>query len=149
MPRSSEGSPPAIVDAGFAVLAVLPTARSRSAIDCFAEFQRGGGVQAPAFWVSEAVSAIRKSLYMEMVSSAEADRAVEDLFALGVEPVEIDLALCRSAMTWAERLAHARAYDGFYVGLAKQRESTLWTADGRLVDRARQLEIDWVRGIEE
>ena len=85
----------------------------------------------------------------ESLAPEEADIALSDLPSLGVEVIPMDLALARQALAWAERLGQIRAYDAFYLALAEREDAILWTGDGRLADRVRQLGIDWVRFLEE
>jgi predicted nucleic acid-binding protein len=72
-----------------------------------------------------------------------------------VQVIPSDLGLCESAFKWAERLGHSKAYDSFYLALAewlsaeRQVLVELWTADERLVNRARQVGAPWVRWVGE
>lgn len=61
----------------------------------------------------------------------------------------MDLPLARQALAWAERLGQIRAYDAFYLALTEGEDATLWTGDGRLADRARQLGVEWVQFLAE
>jgi predicted nucleic acid-binding protein len=72
---------------------------------------------------------------------------VEDAFRLGVEVVASDLDLCKHALAWAERLGQSKAYDGFYLAAAERYGAELWTVDGRLLNRARQLGVSWVKSL--
>jgi len=80
---------------------------------------------------------------------AQGRAALEDIFALQVQILPITEAIGRSAFDWAERLNQARAYDALYLALAESLPAELWTADRRLVDRARQIGVTWVRWIGE
>jgi predicted nucleic acid-binding protein len=68
---------------------------------------------------------------------------------LGFEIVLSNLDLCQAALAWAARLGQAKAYDGFYLAVAQQKEAELWTADENLRSRLRQLGFARVRWIEE
>ncbi len=41
-----------------------------------------------------------------------------------------------------------QAYDGFYLAVAERKGAELWTADEKLVNRAKQLNISWIRRID-
>lgn len=122
-----------VVDASMVVLAVLPVSAQPSALERFGSWHHAGErVLAPSLWLGEAVSVIRKHAHAGALTTAEARGAVEDLFALGIESVPMDLTLCEGALRWAEQLRQARAYDGFYAALAERHGAALWTADERL-----------------
>ncbi len=57
----------------------------------------------------------------------------------------LDQDLAHRALHWSARLGQAKAYDSFYLALAEREETMLWSADGRLVDRAWQLKLSWVK----
>lgn len=75
--------------------------------------------------------------------------ATEDLFALEVEMLPLDNALCKSALRWAERLQQSQAYDAFYIALAEHLQTDFWTADKRLANATQQLGLTWVHWIGE
>src|SRR3990172_7137280 len=81
---------------------------------------------------------ILRRVYNRAISPEEGQGALEDLFALQVEAIPMSPELCRSALAWAERLGQARAYDAFYLALAEQFRTDLWTADRRLGNAAQQ-----------
>lgn len=148
MKRSSVRSRPIVVDASFAVAAVLPNPRQEAALRCFSDwYQEGRRLLAPSLWRAEAVSAIRLQVYSQTLTNEEGRHALEDLFDLGIEIVPTPPALCFQALEWAERLGQARAYDAFYLALAEHENATLWTADRRLANRAAQLALDWIHGL--
>jgi predicted nucleic acid-binding protein len=62
---------------------------------------------------------------------------------------EVISGICRSAYQWAGRLGQARVYDGFYLALSELYELPLWSADRRLVNRAKLSGADWVHWSEE
>jgi len=150
MTGSSASSQPIVIDAGVAVRAVVPTGISRTVKQHFAGWYRAErSIVAPSQWIAEAVSALRRLLFLGELSAQETNRAVEDLFALGIESVALDVELCRWALRWAERLTQAKAYDAYYLALADAQDAELWTADGRLYRRARQLGSERVRLVAE
>jgi predicted nucleic acid-binding protein len=145
MKSSSATLRPVVLDANLAVAAALPLPYSAvclEAISSWAEEDRR--LLAPSFWVAEAVSGIRKIVYLRQSDAETAERAIDDLFQLGVEVVPLEPDLCKAALSWAARLTQSKAYDGFYLALAEEREAELWTMDGRLVRRAHQVGAVWV-----
>jgi len=146
MTSSPSSSPPVVVDAGFAVAAVLFHPTSPDFRSVLARWYRGDrALLAPAHWLSEAVSTLRKLQFAGQIAEKEARRATSDLFVLGIASMPLDEDLCHSALRWAEELTQAKAYDAFYVALAERENAELWTADRRLARRARQLGAGWVR----
>lgn len=146
MTSSSAASPPVVIDANLAVGAVLPLPYSAQCLEALSSWALADRpLLAPAFWAAEAVSGIRKVAFLRQADRNEADQAVDDLFELGVEVVPLTLGLCRTALRWAEQLGQAKAYDGFYLALAEDRDAELWTTDRRLVRRAHQLGAAWAR----
>lgn len=104
---------------------------------------------APDLWLSEAVTTVRRIVSARILSRAEGKTAIANLLWLGLETVALDLALCRQAFDWAERLGQTRAHDAFYVALAERERGWLWTADRRLASRSRQSGAAWVHYIGE
>ena len=145
MPSSSGGSRPIALDASFALGLVVEGPLSEACSERMKEWAREDrALVAPDFWLAEAVSALRKLAFHNALTDAQAARAVDDLFTLGVEPVPVSARLCHRALTWSAELAQAKAYDALYLAVAEAHEAELWTLDRRLADRARQIEVDWV-----
>lgn len=148
MTRTSATSRPVVVDANLAVAATLPLPYSPACLEAFSSWiDEDRRLLAPDFWVAEAVSGIRKTVFLHQSDPAKAERAIGDLFQLGVEVVSLTPELCRAALRWADRLTHSKAYDGFYLALAEDREADLRTTDARLVRRAHQLGAGWVHQV--
>lgn len=146
MTSSSATSPPVVIDANLAVGAVLPLPYSERCLEALSSWaQEDRPLLAPVFWTAEAVSGIRKIAFLSQADRKEADQAIDDLFELDVEVVPLSADLCRAALRWAERLSQAKAYDGFYLALAEDRDAEFWTTDQRLVRRAHQLGVDWAK----
>ncbi len=140
-----------VIDANLAASAVLPgISVAEDVPGIFRRWHESGyAFCAPASWLAEAVSAIRKAVYLGLASSGDAERAVGDLFHLGLSSVELDAGLCRRAYAWAGTLNQIRAYDSFYVALAEREGTEMWTGDRRLANAARQAGAPWVRWIGE
>lgn len=145
--RGAAAPRPVVVHDSVAVRAAMGL---QAAIDLLAESARDGArLLAPAVWVGDAVSAVRRSVAQRVLSRADGKAAVARLFALGIETVPLDLSLSRQGFDWAERLGHTRVHDAFFVALAEREGATLWTANRRLGLRARQSGASWVRNLRE
>ncbi len=104
---------------------------------------------APELLIAETVSVIRRGIFDRWITEEEGQVAVEDLYRLGVEIVPSDAGICQAALAWAGRLGQSKAYDGFYLAVAERQGAELWTADEKLVNRAKQLNVPWIRWIDE
>ena len=142
-------SPPAtiiVIDSNIAIWTVLPTLRSIDPSPHLTRwYQAEVQLVAPAHWLAECISVVRINVQRRQLTMAQGRAALEDIFALQVQILPITEAIGRSAFDWAERLNQARAYDALYLALAESLPAELWTADRRLVDRARQIGVTWVR----
>jgi len=146
---SSTNSSTIVIDANIAVRCVLPIGAGHE-IRCVQTWKRAGVVlAAPDLWLIEVTSALRKAVHMHLVSTEEALTSLDDLSALDVHLLSIELPLCRSAFQWAARLNHSKAYDGLYLALAEHLGEEFWTGDERLVHQTRLLGCDWVHWVGE
>ena len=145
---SSASSEILVVDANIAVWAVLPLVAEIPTLDRLEQWHhQQRRILAPALWIAEAVSVIRLLVYKKLLTAAEGEQAIDDLFALEIETLPLTQPLCQLAFLWASKLQQARAYDSMYLALAEQKNAWLWTADKRLVNGARQrgfLHISWI-----
>ena len=132
MSATSHYSMMLVIDASIAVWAALPLLQAKD-MDASGRLvlwrQQGRRFVAPSWWPAECTSAIRMALYHEIVTVAEANHAIDDIFALEVELLPLDISLCKQALEWAARLKQVRAYDSFYLALAER--STNRDLDGR------------------
>jgi predicted nucleic acid-binding protein len=139
-----------VIDSNVAVWAVLPKVATLNTTNPLINWhQQGYRLVVPDFWLAEATSVIRQLVYTKTITLAEGQLAIADLFTLGVEIVPLSLELCQSAFAWATRFQQSKVYDSLYVALAEQRHAEFWTGDKRLVNRARQLKLDWVHWVGE
>lgn len=144
--ESSSATSPVVLDANLAVATALPLPYSPACLAAMASWiEADRKLLVPGFWVAEAVSGIRKIVFLGQCDPETAEQAIDDLFQLGVDVVPLDRELCRAALHWADRLTQSKAYDGFYLALAEQKGAELWTTDARLARRAHQLGAPWVR----
>jgi predicted nucleic acid-binding protein len=135
-----------VLDASLITAIVLPVPAAEPASRFLAR-AHGEGIRllAPDLWIAEVASALRGAVYAKALTHEAADRSLAQLFQLGIETVMLDRDLAHRALGWAARLGQSKAYDSFYLALAEREETALWSADGRLVDRARQLKLSWVK----
>ncbi|MFC2173652.1 type II toxin-antitoxin system VapC family toxin [Acidobacteriota bacterium] len=109
--------------------------------------QDGTKLFAPSLWSYEITSALHRLFMQKVLNEERAESALEAALNLGVETVVPDTDFCRKAFTWATKLNHLASYDGSYLALAEALGVPIWTADKRLVNRSRQIGIDWVRWV--
>jgi len=135
-----------VLDASLVTAVVLPVPAAESATRFLARAHAEGiRLLSPDLWVAEVTSALRRAVFAKAITHDAADRSLAKLFQLGIETVMHDRDLAYRALGWAERLGQSKAYDSFYLALAEREATVLWSADGRLVDRARQLKLSWVK----
>lgn len=137
-----------VVDANLAVWAIVPVVAPVDAIALFADWHRQGlHLVAPALWLAECASAVRRSVDAGALSEEEGRTALEDLFALEVATLPLTLQQTRLAFAWAERLGQAQAYDGFYLALAQELGAEFWTGDRQLAHGAQRSGAEWVHAV--
>jgi predicted nucleic acid-binding protein len=139
-----------VVDAGIGLALLVPLPHSvqvRSLVEGWRT--RDAELFAPALWDYEVVSTVRKYVAAGVLSADDASTAMSDLAELGIERVAPSAPLSRGALRWAAELRQPVAYDAAYLALAESLDATLYTADLRLADRARQLGLIWVRSVRE
>lgn len=135
-----------VVDATVPIRAVLD--RDDRAIQVLRAWAAEGvGIVAPDLWRAEAITAVRRALAAGAQPADSGDDLLDDLFALPVKAILTDRDLASAALRWAERLGQTRAYDALYLAVAERHEATLITTDERLLNRCRQLGIDFVEGL--
>ncbi len=101
----------------------------------------------PTLWEYECVTGLRRAAALKLISAKEADRMVEDLFALEFQRIAPTLELHHAALLWAERIGQSKVYDAQYLALAESLPAELWTADQRLFHTLQGLGIDWVHPV--
>lgn len=149
MQTSLPTEPPIVIDSNLAIWIVLPMmAAVDNTVDLLANWHKQGKqIVAPDLWVAEATSVIRRFVYLKAISYEQGEKAIEDLFYLGVETIPLDLQICQKAFEWANRLKQSKIYDSLYVALAEHLQAEFWTADKRLFNGARQagaLFVHWI-----
>lgn len=140
----------AVIDSNIAIHTVLATELSGAAAALMAGLkEKKIRLFAPHLWVYEVTSGIHKQLQGKLLTAEEAEEALNTALAFDIKLAEDSPALCLSAFQWASRLGQLAAYDGFYLALAEQLDCLLWTGDRRLVNSAKQLDLSWVRWMDE
>ena len=87
-------------------------------------------------------SAISKGVHFKSFSETEGKIALQQALALPIEMIAPNERLTTVAFNWTMKLNRANAYDCFYLALADEQNSPLWTADHKLVNA---VNLDWVR----
>lgn len=135
-----------VVDANVAVRAILD--EEERAIHALNEWAREGRrLIAPDHWLPEAISAVRRAVWAGIESAESSATLLDDLFGLPVTTIPTDRALADSALRWAARIGQAKAYDSLYLAVAERFRAPFVTLDERLLDRCRQLGLDFVEGL--
>jgi predicted nucleic acid-binding protein len=147
---SSKMPPNIVIDANIAVRAILPIEGKSNVLERLVSWHRSrSNIFAPELLIAETVSVIRRGIFDRWITEEEGQVAVEDLYRLGVEIVPSDAGICQATLAWANRLGQPKAYDGFYLAVAERQGAELWTADEKLVNRGKQLNLPWIRWIDE
>ena len=139
-----------IIDANLISAIVIPLPYSEVARQKMMTWKQDGEViSAPVLWEYEVTSTLRRAMIHGLLESQEVSGSLHRIMLLNVHSIPPTEALHRRALEWSHRLGQARAYDAQYLALAEQSGAQFWTADERLYNRARQLDISWVRWIGE
>ena len=142
---------PLVIDANLAVRTIFPIGDGSELRLMERWRQEGRPIFAPELWLAEMTSVIRRMAYAGAITAQEGSEAIQDMFALEVQVIAADAALCAAAYGWAEKLGQSKAYDGFYMALAErlrqEKDSPVefWTADRRLFNQAQGAGAGWVR----
>ncbi len=139
-----------VIDANVGVSQVITLPFTPQATACLRRWYRQGQqVLAPALWWYEAVSAVRRAVYLKAIPAEDAWARLISLSALEVQIVAPCMELNHLAITWSERLGQSRAYDSQYAALADRMNAEFWTADQRLVAGLRERGAEWAHWIGE
>jgi len=131
-----------VIDAGIALKAILANSQQALAQQKLAEWKAEQIIlYTPSLWWYEVTSTLTKAVFFKPLTQAEAEQALSMLHKLNVHIVVPDEALVAAAMAWTFRLKRAAAYDSFYLALAQQLNTVLWTADKKLFNAVQE---DWV-----
>lgn len=107
------------------------------------------GIQAvaPALFLFECVSALRRIVVRGDLEDARASRVLKRLVAMPVSFPVLD-GMAERAWDLARRLDRPAAYDCFYLAVAELLNVELWTADRRFFNAVRPR-LSWVHHLDE
>ena len=139
-----------VIDANLSLAQVVPLPYSTVVLALMRDWVwRRARVIVPGLWEYEVTSGLRRACASGHLRPEQARSALGEILSMGFEIIPATVEMHLLALEWAERLGQARAYDAQYLVLAEQMGATLWTADQRLVNRALQLGVNWVRWVGE
>ena len=139
-----------VVDANIGLALVVPLAYSVRVQDLVRRWQEDAArLAVPAVWDFGVDSGLRKAVVSGVLTEAEADAAVQNLWALDIQEIPATTDSHRQSLDWAKRLNQTVAYDAQYLVVAEQLNAPLWTADRRLAQAARSMGADWVHWVSE
>ena len=141
------GPTPVAIDANLALYALNPSAPEQERVLRLFDRWRGEGrpFTAPSLWRLEVASGLRKLSAAGLLTAAETQTLLDLFLSRDVQVSADDAELLREAYLWAERIGDRVVYDSTYLALAERLGAEFWTADRRLVHRARQAGADFVR----
>lgn len=135
-----------VVDANIIIGLALPLPYSEAATGQMRKWQnQNEELVVPSLWHYECISALRKALVLNIISSEEVSDALQNIFNLGIKDFQPTFYLNQKALEWASRLNQTVAYDAAYLALAEHLNSEFWTADNKLYKAAESEGLIWVR----
>jgi predicted nucleic acid-binding protein len=133
------------VDANLIAALFLPLPYSVRARERIATWQQSAvELIAPLLFEYEMTTVLRKAIVTGVLTAGSAEEAMYETMELGIQRLSPTPQLHKSALAWAARLGHSKAYDAHYLALAEREQAELWTADRRLSNAARQAGATWV-----
>lgn len=137
-----------VLDTSVTIWALVPAAAPVDVLGLLKALRQAQSeLHAPALWLAECTSLLRRQVHLGLLLQAEGERALDDLFSLEVRIEAMTPDLCLAAFRWATRLGRSRAYDGFYLATAEGLDAVLVTGDRRLVHAAEGLGKTWVKWV--
>jgi predicted nucleic acid-binding protein len=103
---------------------------------------------APQLFPAEVTSIVRERAFRGELARAQAAAALERALRWPMSLAAPDPTLQRTALEFASRFNHPKAYDAQYLALAYLLDCELWTGDKRLVNSL-QGALPWVRWVGE
>jgi predicted nucleic acid-binding protein len=134
------------VDASLALKLVLPETDSDLTQAQWQDWI-GAAVEiiAPDLFTYETTSVLRNRVYRKEITQSEADEALRILASLDITYHQ-PAAIRQSSWELARRFNRPTAYDAFYLALAQDEDSPLWTADRRLYNAVKD-QLKWVHAL--
>lgn len=135
-----------VVDANIIIGLALPLSYSYAATEQMKKWQhQNEDLVVPSLWHYECVSALRKAVVLNTISSEEVTDALQNILNLGIKDFQPTFYLNQKALEWATRLNQTVAYDAAYLALAEYLNTEFWTADNKLFKAAENEGLTWVR----
>jgi predicted nucleic acid-binding protein len=139
---------PIVIDANIALALAVPLPYSGRVQQLVQEWRdEAVRLVVPALWGYEVISGIRKAVTAHLLTTDEADEAIQELWSLDIKEVPGTVERHRRALSWAARLGQMVAYDAQYLVVAEELEAAFWTADRSLSEGTRSLGADWVHWV--
>ncbi|MBC6480943.1 MAG: type II toxin-antitoxin system VapC family toxin [Hormoscilla sp. GM7CHS1pb] len=139
-----------VSDSNLIVALVIPVPYTAAATRKMQQWQNTNvELVVPTLWAYEVVSSLRKAVAISGLSADRVAAGLQYILSLNIRQVPPTPALHQQALIWAGRLNQIVAYDAAYLALAEEEDAEFWTADRRIADAARNLNISWVHHIEE
>jgi len=135
------------VDASLAIKWIFPEDLSDQAGNLRRQWRRDEvTLVAPPLFPAEVTSIIRERAFRGELSLAQADAVLERTLLWPVSLSAPLPALQRTALSYAHRFNHPKAYDAQYLALADVLGCEFWTGDRRLVNSLRSA-LPWVKWV--
>ena len=139
-----------VVDANITVALFINLPYSSHSEQLFRSWRaQDVSLYAPALWPAEVVSTLRKMVSDGQMSSDDARLALASLKHIPIQVVVPNSGLLDLSLVWANRLNQTVAYDAQYVALAENISAQFWTADHRLINSLRHLNVQWAHWVED
>jgi predicted nucleic acid-binding protein len=101
----------------------------------------------PTLWEYECLAGLRRAVTLKLIHPTDAERMVGDLLALDFRRIPPTLLLHQAALLWAGKIGQSKVYDAQYLALAESLGAEFWSADQRLCNTLKGMEIHWVHSI--
>ena len=137
-----------VVDSNIIASLFLPAPYSAQSTGLMKTWDATGeDLIAPTLFEYEIATIVRRATITGQLEKGQALAILMQLLNTRVDTVPPSAALHRDALRLAERIGQSKAYDAHYLALAARENATLWTADKRLANAARQIGLTWVQWI--
>ena len=139
-----------VIDANIGLAWVLKLPYTQQVEECMQRWQNEKAIlAAPLLWQYEVVNGLYREVALNLLPRASLIPALTAIENVEVELVRPFTDINRLALQWAERLGQNKVYDAHYLAASEQLSAEFWTADQRLANKAGQLGLSWVHGVDE
>ena len=133
-----------VVDSGIVIASVLPEPLSGKAETLLKHYEQNAfQLAAPTLFLYEIVAVMRKSVFRNIITDAEAQTRLNLLLAQPIQ-LMIDNQLLRRAYDIATQFNRPTAYDAQYLAVAERLGCEFWTANERLYNSV-STTLNWVK----